>query len=248
MAETRSVFLLGPSSVSETTARTPINHSGWYTARVIINIAAHQQKPCANTGLLVSTYTTGLWSAIVTALPAALLCGGALALLFPAVEQGLDLVDARRSFFGHRRAGGWLWRVPVASVAFVPIYFAFGLLVLPFVRQIYEQGLYGLREPAVDRLFAILFVRSILFVVSCLPVTIAWQGSRHGLFLGLGFALFVLVAYPSVLVAYWLPVSLRLPHALEILADEFVYAGALVALLTRNDALRARAVAESMTP
>jgi hypothetical protein len=50
------------------------------------------------------------------------------------------------------------------------------------------------------------------------------------------------------LVAYWLPVSLRLPHALEILADEFVYAGALVVLLTRDDAPRVRDAAESAMP
>jgi hypothetical protein len=38
-----------------------------------------------------------------------------------------------------------------------------------------------------------------------------------------------------MLISTFLPLSVRFPHALEILADEFVYAGALVLLLARRD-------------
>jgi hypothetical protein len=51
------------------------------------------------------------------------------------------------------------------------------------------------------------------------------------LFLRLGFALFVLVGLLYMIAADWMPISVRLPHTLEILADEFAYAGVLVALL-----------------
>jgi hypothetical protein len=135
----------------------------------------------------------------------------------------------------------WLWRLVIASVAFMPIYFVFGLLALPFVSDYYEQNLYGLQEPAVDQLFTILFVRSVLFLIACLPILIAWQGSARSLFFRLGFALFVLVSYSSLFTAYWLPLALRLPHTLEILVDEFVYAGVLVLLLAKGEALVYRA-------
>ena len=185
-------------------------------------------------GLLVSTYSTGFWFAVVESLVASLLCGGAVAWLFPPAQGGRSLGAASRAFFSGRRAGAWLWRIAVAAVAFVPIYFIIGLLVLPFVRHAYEQNLYGLQEPAVDRLLAILLVRSVLFATACLPVLIAWQGTKRSLFFRLGVALFLLVAWPSIFTAYWLPWSLRVPHTLEILADEFIYSGVLVALLTKK--------------
>jgi hypothetical protein len=189
-------------------------------------------------GLLVSTYSTGFRFAIVESLVASLLCGGAVAWLFSPAQEGKGFGVACKAFFASRRAGAWLWRIVLAAVAFVPIYFIIGLLVLPFVRHAYEQGLYGLQEPAVDRLFTILLVRSVLFAAACLPVLIAWQGSRRSLFPRLGAALFLLVAWPSIFTAYWLPWSLRGPHTLEILADEFIYSGVLVALLTKNGSSR----------
>ena len=37
-----------------------------------------------------------------------------------------------------------------------------------------------------------------------------------------------------MIVATWMPLSVRLPHTIEILADEFVYAALLVGLLARH--------------
>ncbi len=48
------------------------------------------------------------------------------------------------------------------------------------------------------------------------------------MFLRLGFALWVLVGLLYMLSADRMPLTVRLPHALEIFADEFVYTGALV--------------------
>jgi hypothetical protein len=63
------------------------------------------------------------------------------------------------------------------------------------------------------------------------PILVLWQESNRTLFLTLGFALFVLVGLLCMLAADWIPVNVRLPHAVDILADEFVYPGALVMLL-----------------
>ncbi len=50
--------------------------------------------------------------------------------------------------------------------------------------------------------------------------------------------------------AEWMPVSVRPPHTVEILADEFVYAGVLVVLLMRGvhaNRYEPRPVARSVT-
>ena len=45
---------------------------------------------------------------------------------------------------------------------------------------------------------------------------------------------FVLVGLLNLMLAVWLPGSLRMVHTLEILADSFVYAWALVMLFRRS--------------
>jgi hypothetical protein len=122
-----------------------------------------------------------------------------------------------------------------AAVIFMPIYYLFGRLVIPFTRSYYEQGMYGLEIPSPDRLLVILFVRSVLFLVACLPILIAWQGSKWNLAWRLGSALFYLVGFQTLLIANWMPWALRLPHMIEILFDEFVYAGALAWLLGKKE-------------
>jgi hypothetical protein len=73
------------------------------------------------------------------------------------------------------------------------------------------------------------------------PSSNRWQKSGRSLLIGLGFALFILVGFLGILAGYWLPMSTRVPHALEILTDEFVYAGALVVLLMHDASTAARA-------
>lgn len=91
--------------------------------------------------------------------------------------------------------------------------------------------MFGLEIPSLDKFLTILFIRSVLFLVACLPVLIAWQSSKLNLLWRLGLALFYLVGFQSLLMATWMPWALRLPHMIEILFDEFVYAGALAWLL-----------------
>jgi hypothetical protein len=178
---------------------------------------------------------TGFWYTVITFLFPILATSMGVAWLFPPADRR-SFPDAVRSFFAQYTAGGWLWRLALAAISFMPIYYLFGLLVIPFTRAYYEQNLYGLEIPSLDRLITILFVRSLLFFVATLPIVIAWQNSRWSLAWRLGLALFYLVGFQSLLIANWMPWSLRLPHMIEILFDEFVYAGVLVLLLrTRNE-------------
>ena len=176
--------------------------------------------------------STGFWFTIVTFLVPSFLVAAAVVWLFPPTSKDNTFVSAAQSFFSRHATSGWIWRLGLGAVLFMPIYYFFGLLVIPFTKQYYEQGLYGLQIPPLDQLLVILFVRSVFFFLACLPIIIAWQGSRRGLVLYLGLALFYLVGFQALLIANWMPWSLRLPHLLEILADEFVYAWALVLVLT----------------
>lgn len=184
-------------------------------------------------GIFFSSYVTEPWFNLLTFTPPILLCAGATAWLFPARNHGASLLHTWRTHFQQRTASAWTWRLLVAAVSFMPIYYFFGTLVVPFVGDYYQQGAFGLAVPPLSTLLAVLLLRSILFFVACLPVVVAWQGSKWTLWLSLGFALFVLVGLIYMLAGTWLPPSMRVIHSLEILADSFVHAGALVWLLAK---------------
>jgi hypothetical protein len=185
---------------------------------------------------IFATFATGFWFTVVAFAVPALFCGVVVAFLFPSDARAKNLKAAVREFLSHRTSAEWVWRFAIAAVAFVPIYWIFGIMVVPFTGSYYQQNLYGLTMPTVDRLLATLFGRSILFLLACLPVAVMWQKSERSLFLRLGFALFVLVGFLWMLAGYWLPTFVRIPHSLEILADSFVYAAVLVLLLVKSGA------------
>lgn len=190
---------------------------------------------------IVSSYATSLPYAVLMDLVAALFCGAAVAFLFRPKESNKSAGVAVREFFAEHNAIGWAWRIPLAAVAFMPIYFVFGLMVLPFTGDYYRQSMFGLAMPTLDQLLPTLFTRSVLFLLVCLPIIVLWQASRRALFWRLGLALFLLVGFVIMLYATWLPLYVRLPHTLEIFADEFVYAGVLVLLLAKRAFARQRA-------
>lgn len=173
---------------------------------------------------------SGFWFSNVTFLVPSLLVAAAVAWLFPPVVTGQTFSSVAPTFFARYSTLGWVWRLALGVVLFMPIYYFFGLLVVPFTIEYYRQGLYGLQIPPLNLLLAILSIRSLLFFLACLPILLAWQGSRERLVLYLGLALFYFVGFQALLIANWMPWSLRLPHLIEILADEFVYAGGLALL------------------
>lgn len=192
-------------------------------------------------GIFFSSYVTEPWFNLVSFTPPVLLCAGVTAWLFPSHNRAASFLHAWRTHFQQRTASAWAWRLLVAAVSFMPIYYFFGTLVVPFVGDYYQQGAFGLAVPPLATLLTVLMVRSVLFFVACLPVVVAWQGTKWNLWLSLGFALFVLVGLIYMLAGTWLPPSMRVIHALEILADSFVHAAALVWLLGKAAMPQARA-------
>jgi hypothetical protein len=182
-----------------------------------------------------STTVEGALFTTVSFLLPSVFCATAVVWLFPPVEKEPGLATMAREFFSGRAVGAWAWRVAVAVVVFVPIYLVFGLLVAPITAEYFQQGTYGLRQPSQNEILIVLLVRSALFLLACLPIVVMWQRSKRSLFLRLGFALFVLVGFLYMLGAYYMPLAVRVPHTLEILADSFTYAGLLVVLLTKSN-------------
>lgn len=182
---------------------------------------------------IFSTMASASLYTVVLYLPAALLCSAAVAWLFPAGPKSGSFLTQFRTFFAVRTVGDWAWRFLAAFLAFPLAYTLFGRLISPIVLPYYLQGTNELALPGWDQMLPVLALRSLLFLLACLPVLITWGSSNRRLFLTLGLTLFLLVGGVSMLYAYWLPPVLRVTHGLEIFADEIVYAAALVFLLGR---------------
>jgi len=209
---------------------------GWFTRTVVLALFAWLAYTVNNVieAVIFSNYVTSPWFTLLTFTPAVLLCAGMTAWLFPAQPRGSAFAQIARTRFHQRSPRAWLWRLGSAALIFMPIYYLFGLLVVPFVGEYYRQGAFGLALPPLTILLPVLFVRSVFFLIACLPVMMAWQGTKWRLWISLGFALFVCVGLLNLLAANWIPVWVRAIHLTEILADSLVYAGALVWLLASD--------------
>lgn len=182
---------------------------------------------------IFSTMQAASLYTVVLFLPASLLCAAAIAWLFPPDLQGGGFLTRLRDFFGARSWSSWTWRLLAVFLAFPLVYLAFGTLIAPIVMPYYQAGTNQLRLPGWDQILPVAALRSLFFMLACLPVVVAWQRSNRSLFLSLGLALFILVGGLSMIEAYWLTPVLRITHSLEIFADEMVYAAALTLLLHR---------------
>lgn len=213
---------------------------GWVTRTLILSGLTYITYTL-NTVLDASIYLTAYASTsaftTISAIVPSLFCGCAVALLFPPKEKPQSFVAAWKTFFGQRKPSQWLWRLLLASVAFMPIYIFFGLLVNPITGEYYRHNMFGLKAAGWDEILPVLFVRSLLFFLACLPIFVTWQKSERSLLLNLGTSLFVLVGFLYMLMGYWLPLIVRIPHSVEILADSFVYAGVLMWLLAKQFSL-----------
>ncbi|MGB7876023.1 MAG: hypothetical protein WBL25_16700, partial [Anaerolineales bacterium] len=188
-----------------------------------------------NTYLEAAIFTTMTGPAIVIMyLVSSVLCAAAMSALFRPKEQGEGFLVRMKSFFAGRSVPEWGWRFLLAFLAFPVAYIVFGLMVQPFTYEFYVQQQMGLTAPGWDQILPVLALRSFLFLLAVLPVLVTWKLSRKSLFITLGIALFLLVGGLSMISAIWYTPVVRIAHSLEILADSFVHAGALVYLLVKH--------------
>ncbi len=189
---------------------------------------------------IFSTMQDASLFSIVVYLPGMIFCSGAVALLFPPDEQKNGFPMQVRAFFTGRSASSWIWRFLAAFLSFPVAYTFFGRLISPIVLPAYMEGVNQLALPSWNQILPVLGIRSMLFLLVCLPILMTWKYSNTHLFITLGLVLFILVGGISMLSAYWYPTVLRVTHSLEIFGDEMVYSAALV-LLLRKPRLRTEA-------
>ncbi len=187
-----------------------------------------------NTYLEASIFTIYAGSSLynlITGLFSTLLITLLVAGFFRPVERGEGFARRAAAFFQGRGPREWGWRLALVFLSFPAAYTVFGLIVAPYVTSYYLEQAAGLVLPGWSQIIPILLLRSLLFLPAFLLLLIAWNRSRTSLFVALGVALFLLVGGLNLMVGYWMPLSLRLPHSLEILADSFAHAAAVVFLL-----------------
>jgi hypothetical protein len=160
-----------------------------------------------------------------------LLCAFALSFLFPQANPAPPAAQVVRSFFSVHSPISWVARFVLAILAFAVIYFTFGAMIAPFVVPFYRAGVLSLTLPPFSVILPVLFVRSALFLLACLPFVVFWTRSRGALILALGVAFWFLTGLFGILQVFFWPPVMRMAHGLELGADSFVYATVLVFLL-----------------
>ena len=188
-----------------------------------------------STALEARLFTTmgGTSGMAVLFLPASLACAAVVVTLFRPSRAEEAAAERWTRFTRQWPASQWVWRLALAVVVFPLVYFAFGMVVGPFVADAYRAGAFGLRLPGLSEVLLVQLLRGLLFLGASIPVLVLWRGSRLRLAASLGLAQFILVGLFGLVQGYWLPASLRLIHGAELLADSMVWAGGLALLLAR---------------
>jgi hypothetical protein len=220
---------------------------GMYVVRWLVLAVFTYVSLGINTALEASIFTRlgNMSSMAWLFLPPTVLCAGAVALLFGSSGEAEPFRVSLSRFFAARRPADWTWRLALALAAFPVIYWVFGALLMaiaPWALDYYLDHSGPLILPPPMLIVAVVLLRSLLFLLSALPLVVTWAGSRRALMVRLGCAYWVLVGLFGLIQASWLPLGLRVGHSLEILADSLVYAWALVVLLVPVEEKRARAV------
>lgn len=125
-----------------------------------------------------------------------------------------------------RSAGGWLWRFAAGDFAYVFLYFAAGLCVIPFTRDFYAQ--FVLPSPGAIVLMQIF--RGLVYIGAVLPIARMIPERRHAA-IALGLALALLGgAVPLLPDNQLMPPNIRLAHTIEIGVSNFIF-GVILAYL-----------------
>jgi hypothetical protein len=173
----------------------------------------------------------GAFAAIMQVFLPTLLCAFALSFLFPQAQPATPATQTIRSFFSVHSPLAWAARFLLAILAFAVIYFIFGSIIAPFVVPFYRAGVLNLTLPPFSVILPVLFARSALFLLACLPFLVFWTRSRAALILALGLAFWFVTGLFGMLLVFFWPPLMRIAHGLELGADAFVYAAVLVLLL-----------------
>ena len=115
---------------------------------------------------------------------------------------------------------GLPWRIFLLALCYCALYVAAGIAIHPLIHEFYA----GRRLPALPELLAIQFVRGTLYLLVTLPWLRLAAGRRRELTLSLGLVFSVLGGLaPLLLAAEFMPPAIRLAHAAEVGASNFLF-------------------------
>jgi len=128
---------------------------------------------------------------------------------------------------------GWTWRAPVAAFSYVVLYFAAGIAVFPFVQEFYA----GKPLPTPGTLIAMQMLRGLVYVAVVFPFVQRMSGQRWRAAWVLGLAFSVLGGIAPLLLPNneYLPVNIRVAHAVEIGISNFLFGLAVTMLLVPRE-------------
>jgi len=174
-----------------------------------------------------------LTAGVVFALFLAFVEGGLAAVLFlPESHEG-SLFAELSTYFSERRWSSWFWRILLASVAYFPIYFFFGMLISPFVMPYYSDPSLGLRIPSFAVMVPVELFRGFLYVIIMLGIFSTVKAKRWTMAAIVGLILYVPGGLVPLMSEHTLPPQIVPFHMIEIFADSIVYGIVLTRLLNR---------------
>lgn len=173
---------------------------------------------------ILFTTTTSLGYGSVSNLVQAALLALAVGALWRPTKAERTFRETLPQFFGARRPVDWAWRLIVAWLIYLPIYWGMGRLVSPLVAPLYKATEFGLVLPETVAMIDMQYLRGALYLLAVLPIIVLWRGSRRALWLWVGSAILIQIAVTPILLAYWYPLAFRMAHALELIIDSFAQA------------------------
>jgi len=178
----------------------------------------------------VSVFVSGVLFSLLITLVEALIAG----VLFAAERPERRLIPELSNYFAERTHTSSLWRIAVASAAYFPVYFAFGVLISPFVIPYYTDPSLGLVIPPFTVIIPLELLRGFLYVVALLPIIATIKETRRTVYFGVVSLLYIPGALVPLMVQPLLPVNIVPIHAVEILADSIVHGAVITRLLARR--------------
>jgi hypothetical protein len=159
-----------------------------------------------------------------------------LTLLFRPHQLGPGLLTRLRETLGQRTEASWALRFGLATLSYVPIYYAFGMIVAPFVLPYYNNPDLGLHlvVPGFGIILPLEIGRGLLYALTLFPLIVVLRGGLWSRALWVGLTIAIVGSLVPMLMAPGWPLDLRMAHGLEVTADGFVQGLVLTWLLATN--------------
>ena len=214
-------LFLGP--IASSLPLSKLRHVLVWSSIVLFNLVSVIIEGYYFAPLLIGDSLTGL---ILQQIFGAFVTGWLITLLFTSRGTAVSITPPARSFIS------WSWRFVLSALSYLVFYFIFGALNFALVTgPYYESHAGGLEVPVLSTILVAELIRSVLIILSILPLLLSVQTGKKRLILLSGLILFSAGGLvPLTMQAGALPFVLLAASAVEIFFQNFLV-GAVAALL-----------------